>query len=97
MFVDILFAWERNLGRFVVRSLDEPNRRAQRQQLRKIVLGSKEIGLQADADIWKKFQRATVNLKSRVHVIARFHIHPDNGILWRAFNYGFQMAETKIQ
>src|SRR5437879_4881691 len=54
-----------------------------------------EIRLQAYANIRMCFQRATIEIQCYVHIIAGFHVHPDDEVFWRALNNGRQVFETK--
>ena len=81
VFVDILLAGKRDFGRLVVCPFDQSNRRPQREKFRQVILCSMKISLQANTNVGMCLQRAAIEIQCRVHIVARLHVHPDDGVL----------------
>ena len=42
-------------------------------------------------------KRAAVEVERRVHIVARLHVHPDDGFFFRPLDNGIQMFEAEIR
>jgi len=85
---------KRSLGRLHICAFDQSDRRPLRQQLSKIFFCPVKIRLQAYAHVGKLAECAAVQVEGHVHVVARFHIDPDDGLLGRARDDRLQMPKT---